>query len=314
MTIVDIETGEILMDEEAATISMELSSREAIIERGLTTFVEVGQALMEIRDQRLYCQNYRTFEEYCHERWAMSRPRVYQLIDAARVTGNLSTIVDKLPSNESQARPLAPLDPDTQRALWQTAVETAPNGKLTAAHVQTTVDEYTGKQKPHVTHNSGENEWYTPPVFIEAARQAMGGIDLDPASSEIANQTVQASTFYSTQDDGRSARWFGRVWMNPPYAQPLIAHFAERVSAAFERGEIEQACVLVNNATETTWFQTMLESACALCLVRGRVKFIDPDGNASGAPLQGQVVLYFGNEPVKFANAFGALGVIAYVR
>jgi len=49
------------------------------------------------------------------------------------------TIVGVLPATKSQACPLASLEPEKQREVWQRAVETAPNGKVTAAHVQNTV-------------------------------------------------------------------------------------------------------------------------------------------------------------------------------
>ncbi len=108
---------------------------EEVIERGLNTFVDVGNALLEIRDNRLYRQEYHTFEDYCKERWGMSRPRAYQLIDAANVMSNLSTIVDKTPSVESQVRPLTSLDPQEQVEAWKRVIETTPEGKITAAVV-----------------------------------------------------------------------------------------------------------------------------------------------------------------------------------
>ncbi len=51
-------------------------------------------------------------------------------------------------------------------------------------------------KKPHLSQNSGNNEWYTPNYIIDAARKTMGSIDLDPASSAIANQTVMAKKYY----------------------------------------------------------------------------------------------------------------------
>jgi len=167
---------------------------------------------------------------------------------------------------------------------------------------------------PHVAFNSGNNEWDTPPEYIEAARQVMGDIDLDPATTELANLRVKAKHIYTAEDDGLEQDWFGRVWMNPPYSQPLITKFAEKMAASYAAGEIEQACVLVNNATETHWFQIMLIRAAAVCFIRGRIKFLDEDGNPSGAPLQGQTILYLGGNVQEFTKYFERFGVVLYAH
>jgi len=163
------------------------------------------------------------------------------------------------------------------------------------------------KKHVHVAKNSGNNEWYTPADYIEAATALMGCIDLDPASSPKANETVGAATFYTAEDDGREKDWAGNVWMNPPYAQPLIADFSNKVAEAYERGDVENACVLVNNATETSWFQRMLKSADGVCFPRSRVRFLDPNGKP-GAPLQGQAVIYFGKQTKQFCQLFERFG------
>lgn len=156
--------------------------------------------------------------------------------------------------------------------------------------------------KPHVAHNSGQNEWYTPAEWIALARNVMGSIDCDPASSEIANETVKAARFYTAEDDGRDKPWGARVWMNPPYAQPLIADFCEQMASRVESGEVVEAIVLVNNGTETAWFQRLLSQASAVCFPKSRIRFFSPDG-MQGAPLQGQAVVYFGPHPDAFIAA-----------
>ena len=161
----------------------------------------------------------------------------------------------------------------------------------------------------HVSCNSGENEWYTPPEYIESARKVMGGIDCDPASSKIANKTVGADIFYDIEQDGLKQKWGKRVWMNPPYSQPAIADFSEAIASKYESGEVQEACVLCNNATETRWFHRMLSEASAVCFILGRIKFLDPAGNL-GAPLQGQVVLYFGKNCGIFNKSFSSFGVV----
>ncbi len=161
----------------------------------------------------------------------------------------------------------------------------------------------------HVSHNSGENEWYTPPEFVEAAREVMGGIDTDPASSKVANKTVKADTFYDTKDDGLEQEWGERVWINPPYSQPQISQFCDTLIEKLGTGEVQEACALVNNATETSFGQTLLQACNAVCFPSGRIKFLDTEGNAKGAPLQGQMVVYFGEDAEKFCSEFAGFGV-----
>jgi phage N-6-adenine-methyltransferase len=166
-------------------------------------------------------------------------------------------------------------------------------------------------KRPHVSFNSGNNEWYTPKGIIETARDMMGSIDIDPASSEVANKVVKAECFYTVENDGLSKKWFGNVWLNPPYASDLIGKFADKLVSEFEN--YSQAVVLVNNATETEWFNKIIGIGSAVCFPRGRVKFYKPDGS-TGAPLQGQAIIYIGNCPDKFIRRFNEIGWCANIN
>jgi hypothetical protein len=199
---------------------------------------------------------------------------------------------------------LAKLPVETQREV----------GYKIASGEAESVEAALGKEKAHVSHNSGNMEWYTPPEYIEAATACLGCIDVDPASCEIANQTVQAVRYYSQEDNGLTQPWAGKVWINPPYAQPLILQFAQALLNKFAGGEVESAIWLSNNATETAWFQQLMTAASAICLPKTRVKFLDPAGQPAAQPLQGQVLIYLGPEPDRFAECFEAFGTVLNVR
>jgi ParB family chromosome partitioning protein len=160
---------------------------------------------------------------------------------------------------------------------------------------------------PHVAHNSGENEWYTPPAYIAAAREVLGAIDLDPASSAKANETVGAARYFTREDSGLLKPWGGRVWMNPPYESALVGQFVSKLCEHVASGDVTSAILLVNNGTETTWFQDGMNLAKAVCFPAGRVKFLDEEGKP-GAPLQGQALLYFGPDSQAFLEVFGRFG------
>lgn len=123
--------------------SKALCQHEKAIERGLSTFYEVGSALMAIRDGRLYRVTHKQFETYCQDRWKMTRSYAHRLIEAAE-TEQVLPIGNK-PQTESQARPLSKLPKERREEVWGRAVESAPvvNGqpKITAKHVEKVVAE-----------------------------------------------------------------------------------------------------------------------------------------------------------------------------
>lgn len=156
----------------------------------------------------------------------------------------------------------------------------------------------------HVSNNSGENEWYTPECYIQSARKVMGSIDLDPASTDFANKIIKAKKYFDSKSDGLKQKWFGNIWMNPPYAQPLINDFINKL----ESEVYNQAIVLVNNATETSWGQKLLELSNAVCFHNKRIRFINPE-NESNSPLQGQMIIYIGKNYKGFIDEFKQYGV-----
>jgi len=67
-----------------------LAELEIVVGQGLDTFIEVGTALMEIRDSRLYKELHPTFEEYCLERWGFTASRARQMIAAVKTVTDVT--------------------------------------------------------------------------------------------------------------------------------------------------------------------------------------------------------------------------------
>lgn len=153
----------------AALVKRSLKAHEEIIEAGIKSFIDVGQSLMAIRDERLYEKSYDSFEQYCQKRWGFKKSYAYDLIESAVVVHDLSAIADTktdfFPQNESQARAVADAAPDakTRAVVWEAAVESAPRGedgkpRVTAAVVKKAAAAITGKGKPKPHRSNGHAE------------------------------------------------------------------------------------------------------------------------------------------------------------
>lgn len=164
-----------------------------------------------------------------------------------------------------------------------------------------------------VTLNTGENEWYTPDEYLDLARNVLGGFDLDPASCLEANGRVGAGLFHSEADSGLTKQWHGRVWMNPPYAQPLIAEFCDKLVEEYRAERVTSAIALTNDSTDTGWFHALAGASAAICFPRGRIRFLSPHGER-GTPTQGQAFFYFGTDVDRFAEVFAEVGIVVEVR
>ena len=107
----------------------ELSPEEEVDRQRLELKVEraweeAARALRELRDRRLYRSKYKTFQEYCRDRFGFTRQSANFKIAAADVMENLTTFSCQiLPTKETQVRPLAKLKPDEQPQIWEEAVK-----------------------------------------------------------------------------------------------------------------------------------------------------------------------------------------------
>lgn len=166
------------------------------------------------------------------------------------------------------------------------------------------------------------NEWYTPAKYIEAARAVMGGIDLDPASCALANETVQATRYYTVDDDGLSKPWKGRVWLNPPFSasnvlrgmepgrtqKSVIRVWIDKLIAEYTQGNINEAILLTKTDMKASWFLALWDFI--ICFARDHLYFERP-----GLPPEkyqfGTCFVYLGSNEAAFIRVFSQFGTVA---
>jgi hypothetical protein len=113
----------------------------------------------------------------------------------------------------------------------------------------------------HLSQGTGDFEWVTPAEYIEPVRMVLGEIDVDPASNPTAQRQIRAKQFFTQEENGLARSWFGRVWLNPPYAWPVIEDFVEKLGEQLAAGHTTEAIMLTNNSSDTAWFQNARQRA-----------------------------------------------------
>ena len=159
---------------------------------------------------------------------------------------------------------------------------------------------------------SRSQEWHTPEEYAEAVREVLGDIDLDPASSETANEVIRAERFYCAEDDGLTRPWGGRVFLNPPYGRDQHgdssqAKWSEKLVTEYREGNVEAAILLVNQATYCQWFEDLW--SFPICFPRRRLKFRGPGRKDNNQPAKiGSVCVYLGPDADRFVQVFKKFG------
>lgn len=151
-------------------------------------------------------------------------------------------------------------------------------------------------------------DYFTPAEIVNAARTAMGGIDLDPASHWAANRVHKIPEWYTTTRSAFDNPWFGRVWLNPPYGnnEPWFAEIERWVG----KGDVTQLCMLSPMwAFTTNIARPVMETATAMILLSPTPKFwgnANPDRVGANHP---HAIVYIGDRVAEFTAAFRPFGM-----
>jgi hypothetical protein len=171
-------------------------------------------------------------------------------------------------------------------------------------------------------NSSASAEWFTPACYIKAVREVLGTIDLDPASCEAANRIVGARCYFTAADNGYMREWRGNIFLNPPYGWcypdgrckekgglSAQGHWAKRLIAQYQAGNVTEAILLVNANTGEQWFQALWDFP--ICFVNHRIQFIPGEGtDPRKQPTKSNAFVYFGPRPARFREVFGQFGQV----
>jgi len=152
-------------------------------------------------------------------------------------------------------------------------------------------------------------ERYTSAAVIEAARSALGDIDLDPCTDKHANKTVQAAKIFTAKDDAIGQDWTGSCWLSPPVGDH--ERFVEKACASIAAGNLKQCLMLVDSKTNQPWFHRAMNQGNGLAFLTGDEAFVDEDGEVFPQGC-GQSLIYIGSNTERFEKAFDSFGLVLF--
>lgn len=186
-------------------------------------------------------------------------------------------------------------------------------------------------------HSCDSPEWFTPRPFVEAAREVLGAIDLDPASHREANRIVRARRFYDQRANGLRRPWSGRVFLNPPGG--LVVEFWHRLIDSWEARAIVGAIWIgysLEQLQTLQGYEIRSPLAFPFCVPDRRIPFVESTAKRAlrraaldeenrgrrreglelkawkeaAAPSHANYVTYIGRAPARFERVFSAFGEV----
>ena len=129
-------------------------------------------------------------------------------------------------------------------------------------------------------------EWATPDDLFNEL-DAEFHFTLDPCASA---ENAKCEKFYTREEDGLSQSWAGeRVFMNPPYGREAANWVAK---AYFEANYAEVIVGLLAARTDVQWFHDFVYGKAEIRFLKGRVKFVGPNGTAGSATFPSMIVVW----------------------
>lgn len=159
-----------------------------------------------------------------------------------------------------------------------------------------------------INADSGNYEYYTPPEILNRVRWVLGKIDLDPASSAVANNYVGASRIFTQEQGGLQQEWLGRVWMNHPFGRKTNKPWVDKLIQEYAAGRTTEALCITFASTSERWFAPLL--GFPQCFLHGRLNYLLPDGSVKRGATKGSVITYLGEDLEKFYQGFKAMGTV----
>ncbi|GLR72310.1 DNA N-6-adenine-methyltransferase [Agaribacter marinus] len=158
------------------------------------------------------------------------------------------------------------------------------------------------------------DSWFTPPEYLASVKDVLGTIDLDPFSSETANEIVGAANIFTKENSAFENDWKVtenmKVFMNPPYSAGLCGHSVNRFIEQYQAGSFVEGIVLANNATDTKWFSALVACCNAICFTNHRISFWNADRKNVSGNTRGQAFFYFGEKRPRFKKVFAKHGFV----
>jgi DNA N-6-adenine-methyltransferase (Dam)/Protein of unknown function (DUF3102) len=299
----------------AAFILQKTGQIHSLMKRTAQEIVEVGKYLLEVKERLPHGQ----FILWIQAEFGMSDRHARNFMHVASRFSDKTEIISDFPITILYEL-ASPSTPESVIELVRTGEipatveairETKQSSKDTPYSQETAVSNLPIVKKTFAHLLSESNEWYTPAPYIDAARELLGGIDLDPASSAIANRIVKATTFYDIEANGLTKSWHGRVWLNPPYGKDGGESNQElwsmRLIDQYRSGITTEAVLLVNAVTDRKWFRPLWQFL--ICFTDHRICFYTAEGTAD-RPTYGNAFIYLGRQQERFCAIFDRFGVI----